>query len=110
MKVHLDLRPGSSQEMSFTIGKSQDYPVDLYILCDLSASMRYARNYLAEQVGAIIGKSQFGYGVFTKQLLGGTSLHLWWALVLTQILNSYHNIQCSSARPAFCLWIRGVIL
>ena len=81
VKVHLDLRPGLSQEISFTIGKSQDYPVDLYILCDLSASMRYARNYLAEQVGAIIGKSQFGYGVFTEQLLGGTSLHLWWALV-----------------------------
>ena len=83
MKVHLDLRPGLSQEISFTIGKSQDYPVDLYILCDLSASMRYARNYLAEQVGAIIGKSRFGDGVFTKQLLGGKSLYFWLAFVWT---------------------------
>ena len=59
-KFHLDLRPEFTQDLTFTIGKSIDYPVDLYILCDLSYSMRDARNYLAEQVGAIIGKYSGG--------------------------------------------------
>ena len=48
--VNLKLRPGQSQDVKFTIGQSDQYPVDLYFLFDLSFTMESSRNTLAEQV------------------------------------------------------------
>ena len=48
-EIELKLRPGIPQEISFTIGQSVDYPVDLYFLFDLSFSMNKSRYTFAEQ-------------------------------------------------------------
>ena len=69
--VHMNLRPGLVQDLSFSIGQSEEYPVDLYFLFDLSFSMNSSRTTLAEQGGAIIGNItqvtkdlQIGFGSF----------------------------------------------
>ena len=53
-EIELKLRPRIPQEISFTIGQSVDYPVDLYFLFDLSFSMNASRNTFAEQSKNII--------------------------------------------------------
>ena len=55
-EIELKLRPGIPQEISFTIGQSVDYPVDLYFLFDLSFSMNASRNTFAEQSKNIISR------------------------------------------------------
>ena len=55
-QVNLKLRPGVQHNLTFTIGQSVNYPVDVYFLFDLSFSMNKSRNTLAEQAGRIVDK------------------------------------------------------
>ena len=72
--VELNLRPGSPQDLDFEVQQSDEYPLDMYFLFDLSFSMNVSRNTLAEQAGNIIGNItkitkdfQIGFGSFVDK-------------------------------------------
>mgnify|MGYP001355265264 FL=1 len=75
-KVNLELRPGLKHDLEFTIGQSDEYPVDIYFLFDLSRSMNDSRNNFAEQGAAIIDSIkeitddvQIGFGSFVQKIM-----------------------------------------
>ncbi|XP_019665248.1 integrin beta-6 isoform X1 [Ailuropoda melanoleuca] len=73
-KLTLKLRPGSEQTLQVQVRQTEDYPVDLYYLMDLSASMDDDLNTIKE-LGSLLSKEmskltsnfRLGFGSFVEK-------------------------------------------
>uniref|UniRef100_A0A8C1MBM3 Integrin beta n=1 Tax=Cyprinus carpio TaxID=7962 RepID=A0A8C1MBM3_CYPCA len=75
-KLTLNLRSGESQKFSLTFKRAEDYPIDLYILMDLSDSMQSnlenAKNLgteLAKEMKHITKDLRIGFGSFLEKMV-----------------------------------------
>lgn len=74
-RVHLTLRSGQEYNLTFQYSPAEDYPVDLYYLMDLSASMADDRDALS-QLGDDLAKKmknitrnfRLGFGSFVDKV------------------------------------------
>ncbi|KAL1021869.1 hypothetical protein UPYG_G00019090 [Umbra pygmaea] len=73
-KVSLKLRPGSEVTFQIRVQQTEDYPVDIYYLMDLSASMlddlKKIKDFgtkLSEEMAKLTSKFRLGLGLFVEK-------------------------------------------
>ncbi|XP_043930678.1 integrin beta-6 [Protopterus annectens] len=73
-KLALRLRPGSKITFTMSVRRVEDYPVDLYYLMDLSASMKkdleeikQLGSMLSEKMADLTSKFRLGFGSFVEK-------------------------------------------
>ncbi|XP_075994607.1 integrin beta-6 [Genypterus blacodes] len=73
-KMVLSLRPGSQVTFQVKIQQTEDYPVDIYYLMDLSASMiddlktiKDLGSSLSKEMGSLTSKFRLGFGSFVEK-------------------------------------------
>ncbi|XP_012529707.2 integrin beta-PS isoform X2 [Monomorium pharaonis] len=75
-RIHLRLRPGEDYRVTMKYSQAEDYPVDLYYLMDLSASMEPYRDklsklglQLAEAMQKLTSNFRIGFGSFVDKVI-----------------------------------------
>ncbi|KAJ8255350.1 hypothetical protein GJAV_G00203870 [Gymnothorax javanicus] len=73
-KISLGLRPGSKVKFKINVQQTKDYPVDIYYLMDLSASMvddlemiKDLGSTLSKEMAKLTSKFQLGFGSFVEK-------------------------------------------
>ncbi|XP_076668344.1 integrin beta-PS [Andrena cerasifolii] len=102
-KIQLRLRRGVEYRLILRYSQAEDYPVDLYYLMDLSASMENYKNklselgsQLAEAMRNLTSNFRLGFGSFVdKVVLPMTSTHSDKLKSPCTLTNSTHSIPCA---------------